>query len=335
MKVIMRSNIHLISPDTYAVNTAVDFRSLDGATVTISGATGLLGTHLLSSLMIARETLNLKLSVTGLCHSQPADYTMAIAERGRFVLSENPPRKADVIIHAAGYAQPSVFLANPAETIKLNTELTNDLLKRLHQDGRFLFVSSSEVYSGLIGFVDESQIGRTNPYHPRSCYIEGKRCGEAICNAYYQTGVKARSARLSLAYGPGTRQGDKRAMSQFIEQALTIGEIQMNYAGRERRSFCYIRDAVETLWQICLHGTGQVYNVGSPVTASMYEVVQMIAKITNSTVINHAGEELLGSPDGFEMNLHLAEQEFDKRYYVNLEQGLRKTIQWQESFHAV
>jgi UDP-glucuronate decarboxylase len=148
-------------------------------------------------------------------------------------------------------------------------------------------------------------------------------------------GVKARSARLSLAYGPGTRNGDKRAMSLFIEQALTTGQIHMNYAGRERRSFCYISDAVETLWQICLHGKEQVYNVGSPVTASMYEVVQMIAKITNSVVVNHEGEELLGSPEGFEMNTHLTEQEFDKHYYVDLEQGLRKTIQWQESFHAV
>jgi UDP-glucuronate decarboxylase len=332
----MRSNAHLISPDAYAVNIAVDFRSLDGATIVISGATGLLGTHLLASLMVAKEALNLKLNVTGLCHSQPADHTVAIAKRGEFILQRDLPlHESDVIIHAAGYAQPSVFLANPAETIKLNTELTHDLLKGLEKDGRFLFVSSSEVYSGLIGFVDESQIGRTNPYHPRSSYIEGKRCGEAICSAYYQTGVKARSARLSLAYGPGTRNGDKRAMSQFIEQALTTGVIRMNYSGRERRTFCYIRDAVEILWQICLNGTGQVYNVGSPVTASMYEVVQMIAKITNSKFSSVDTEELPGSPEGFEMNIHLAEQEFYKHYYVGLEQGLRKTIEWQESFHAI
>lgn len=331
----MKSNAHLISPDAYAINNAVNFDSLDGATAIISGATGLLGTHLLTSLMIAKETLNLKLNVVGLCHSNPSDHTVEIANRGGFILSDHPSDRADVIIHAAGYAQPSVFLANPAETIRLNTELTRNLLHRLSKDGRFLFVSSSEVYSGLVGFVDESQIGRTNPYHPRSGYIEGKRCGEAICNTYYQSGIKARSARLSLAYGPGTRQGDKRAMSQFIEQALTTGIIKMNYSGRERRTFCYIRDAVETLWQICLHGTAQVYNVGSPVTASMYEIVQMIAKITNSQVSSVDTEELPGSPEGFEMNIHLAEQEFDKIYYVGLEQGLKNTIKWQESFHAV
>jgi UDP-glucuronate decarboxylase len=333
----MKSNAHLIMPDAYTVNSGVDFSSLDGARIVITGATGLLGTHFLASLCLAKEILNLKVEVSGICHSKPSDYTVAIADRGGFSLENNMPcYQSDVIIHAAGYAQPSVFLANPAETIRLNTELTRNLLNTLRRDGRFLFVSSSEVYSGLIGFVDESQIGRTNPYHPRSCYIEGKRCGEAICNAYYQTGVKARSARLSLAYGPGTRNGDKRAMSQFIEQALTTGVIRMNYSGRERRTFCYIRDAVETLWQICLNGTQQVYNVGSPVTASMYDVVQIIAKLTNSKLINYKEtEELPGSPDGFEMNLHLAEQEFDKHYYVNLEQGLRKTIQWQESFHAV
>jgi UDP-glucuronate decarboxylase len=332
---MVRSNAHLISPDAYAINNAVDFSSLDGATVVISGATGLLGTHLLASLLIAKETLNLKLNVTGLCHSNPADHTVAIANRGGFVLSKYPPYPADVVIHAAGYAQPSVFLSNPAETIRLNTELTNSLLEGLVRNGRFLFVSSSEVYSGLTGIVNESQIGLTNPYHPRSCYIEGKRCGEAICSAYYKKGIKAKSARLSLAYGPGTRNGDKRAMSQFIEQALTTGTIRMNYSGRERRTFCYIRDAVETLWQICLNGSQQVYNVGSPVTASMYDVVSMIAKITNSMLISYDTEELPGSPEGVEMDISLAEREFDKHSYINLELGLKKTIQWQESFHAV
>jgi nucleoside-diphosphate-sugar epimerase len=329
----MRSNANLISPDAYAINSCVDFRSLDGANIAISGATGLLGTHLLASLMIAKETLNLKLNVTGLCHSTPSDYTSAIAERGRFALRNNPPYPLDVIIHAAGYAQPSVFLANPAETIRLNTELTQDLFKSLVRNGRFLFVSSSEVYSGLTGVVNESQIGTTNPYHPRSCYIEGKRCGEAICNAFYKSGVRAKSARLSLAYGPGTRQGDKRAMSQFIEQALTTGVIQMNYSGLERRTFCYIRDAVETLWQICLHGKQQVYNVGSPVTATMYDVVRLIAKQTNSIVRGYATEELPGSPEGAQMSIDLAEKEFVKDYYVGLEEGVRRTIKWQESFH--
>lgn len=333
----MKNNAHLIMPDAYAVNNSVDFSSLDGAKVLITGATGLLGTHFLASLCLAKEILNLNLKVVGLCHSHPSDHTVMIANRGGFVLQNTlPDYKPDVIIHAAGYAQPSVFLANPAETIMLNTFLTKNLLYGLEKGGRFLFISSSEVYSGLTGLVNESQIGLTNPYHPRSCYIEGKRCGEAICNAYYQTGVQARSARLSLTYGPGTRMDDKRAMSGFIEQAITTGIIKMNYSGRERRTFCYIKDAIETLWQICLHGTQQVYNVGSRVTASMYDVVNLIAKITDSTPINYREtEELLGSPEGVTMNINLAEREFDKGHYVDLERGLRNTIKWQESFHAI
>lgn len=326
----------LTNCDAFDVAHSVDFSSLDGARVTISGVTGLLGTHFLASLCLAKEIYNLNLDVVGVCHSKPADYTTALAERGSFKLQSYAPRKSDLIIHAAGYAQPSVFLANPAETIKLNTELTHDLLQSLEKSGRFLFISSSEVYSGLTGVVDESQIGLTNPYHPRSCYIEGKRCGEAICNAYYQAGVKAKSARLSLAYGPGTRRDDKRAMSQFINQALSTGIISMNYLGREQRTFCYIRDAIETLWQICLHGKEQVYNVGSPMTASMFDVVRLIAKITGAKVlIHHEAEELVGSPEGTVMDISLAEKEFSKGSYISLEQGLIRTIKWHEALYAV
>ena len=72
--------------------------------------------------------------------------------------------------------------------------------------------------------MSESDIGTTTPLHPRASYIEGKRGGETICNAYRSQGVRAVSARLALAYGPGTRKGDKRAMNSFIEKALMPGQ---------------------------------------------------------------------------------------------------------------
>ena len=45
--------------------------------------------------------------------------------------------------------------------------------------GKFLFMSTSELYSGNDNFnIDESQIGTTTPSHSRACYIESKRCGD-------------------------------------------------------------------------------------------------------------------------------------------------------------
>ena len=56
--------------------------------------------------------------------------------------------QAELILHAAGYGQPGRFLENPAKTIRLNTEATLDLLEKVTSGGRFLFVSTSELYMG-------------------------------------------------------------------------------------------------------------------------------------------------------------------------------------------
>ena len=89
--------------------------------------------------------------------------------------------KFDVVIHSAGYGQPDKFMANPMLTLSLNTLVTEQLLRLVNQNGKFLFVSSSEIYSGLSNPpFKESQSGTTNTNHPRAPYIEAKRTGEAM-----------------------------------------------------------------------------------------------------------------------------------------------------------
>ena len=108
------------------------------------------------------------------------------------------------------------FMQNPVKTLQLNTSTTLLLFEKLLPGGKFLFISTSELYSGLSHPpFTEQQIGTTNTTHPRACYIEGKRCGEAIVNAFREQGVNAKSARLALAYGPGT-EAKRYACIEFV-----------------------------------------------------------------------------------------------------------------------
>ena len=94
-------------------------------------------------------------------------------------------KRHDVIIFAGGYGQPSKFLQNPIETINLNTKILIKFISKLKKGGKFLFISSSEIYNGNNKKkLTEKDIGSTNTDDPRGCYIEAKRCGEAIINAY-------------------------------------------------------------------------------------------------------------------------------------------------------
>ena len=95
------------------------------------------------------------------------------------------------------------------------------LIKLLKPKGKFLFISSSEIYSGIKDkIISENFSGVTTPEHIRACYIESKRCGETIVNEFRKERIKAVSARLCLAYGPGFKINDERVLSQFIKRAF-------------------------------------------------------------------------------------------------------------------
>ena len=239
---------------------------------------------------------------------------------------------APYIIHAAGYAAPSLFTKNPVDTIQVNTDLTNSLLKHLAPGGSFLFCSSSEIYKGLTHAATEDEIGTTTPYHPRACYIEGKRCGETIVNAYRAAGIYAMSARIGLTYGPGTRKHDARVMNQFIEQALTKKRIDLADNGIAEVTYGYAADMAKMLWNILLKGTQPVYNVGGADSTHIAALAMGIVKRTDATEII-----IPQSPVGVSqtrMDLTRYYEEFGRPEYTSWDDGLAATIDYQRSLYG-
>ena len=307
----------------------------------VTGASGLLGTQFLAGLLHVREVLGCSLSVDAVVrhggipqwirpdHGNDVRFHQGDLTDPEFV---NRLPAADIVIHAATYGQPARFTAEPGITLKLNTVATCALLDRVRPGGKFLFLSSSEVYSGLKDPpFSEEQIGTTNTDHPRACYIEGKRCGEAICNSYRQNGVDAKAARLALAYGPGTRAGDARVLNSFIEQALRKKEIRLLDAGRAYRTYCYISDAMFMLWRILLEGRGSLYNVGGGWRTSIADMADCLAKLLRVPLFvpGQESEALQGSPDDVYVSVQRFEREFGTVNFLSPDEGLRRTVEWQ------
>lgn len=334
---------NIILQDAQRICDRVNINILRDTTILVTGASGLIGTYILACLCRFREQgVRVHVYAQHLSEFPPhvaelmlqggfKDIRASLADFGEY---GRLPR-ADVILHAAGYAQPARFMADPVATIQINTSATIALLNRLKRNGRFLFVSSSEVYSGLKeASLVETDIGLTTPSHPRSAYIEGKRCGEAICNAFRTQAVNAKIARVALAYGPGTRKHDKRALNSFIEEALCQGKIELLDDGAAVRTYCYIADTIELLWQVLLYGKEPIYNIGGRSTITIAELARMIGDITGVTVTSPATQfALAGSPEEVRLDLTRVETEFGKTEYVGLEEGLRATIKWQRQLY--
>jgi nucleoside-diphosphate-sugar epimerase len=240
--------------------------------------------------------------------------------------------ESDIIIHCAGYAQPSLFLANPLESISLNTSVLIQLFSKLKKNGVMANLSSSEVYNGNQNFPqDEHQIGTTTPDHPRAAYIESKRCGEAIINAFrHMNQEKSVSLRLSLAYGPGTKRGDKRVLSQFIEKALSEKKIVLRDQGSAIRTYLYIDDAIEQIIGAILWGDESVYNIAGTQQVSILGLAQAIADLTDSTIIlpEEMESNSLAAPDTVWCDSQKINRLIGKSEFIPIVDGLKNTITW-------
>jgi nucleoside-diphosphate-sugar epimerase len=334
----------LILDDVATINHKVDLSSIDNKTVLITGATGLIGTYLTALLKTCRDSgeADFKLALTA--YSEPDSYYYDFLDTTKDVFIKgdltdggfvrNFP-SADTIIHAAGYGQPGKFMNDPLKTLKLNTLATFNLFEKLNKEGNFLFISSSEVYNGSIKIpYKEEDIGSTNTDNFRSCYIEGKRCGEAICFAYRQKGVSAKIARLSLAYGPGTKKTDQRVLNNFIAKGLD-GKIDLMDLGQAHRTYCYVTDAIEILLNIIINGKDFIYNVGGQSKTTIGDLAKKIGAIMGVPVVfPEKANTLAGAPEDVSLDLTKIKEHFKKEGFIGLDEGLVKTVAWQKILYG-
>ena len=336
----------IIRDDVQNILRKVDISGISGQTVLLTGASGIIGTYFLA--LFNEASINgdgpsriFAVTKSGSFPSRLDADEVTIetikGDLGSKSFCESLP-SADVVIHAAGYGQPGKFLADPLLTIELNTSVTSSLVRKVKKNGRFLFFSSSEVYSGLSSPpFSELQIGTTNTNHPRASYIEGKRCGEAIVNSARESlGLNATSIRLALAYGPGTKDNDSRALNSFIDQAINLGEIRLQDSGSAWRTYCYISDAIEMSAQILFRGEKDIYNVGGESRTSIFDLAQLIADLSGAKLVapRSDGVSESGAPDDVWMNIERTKTLAAKNDFVSLSDGLDKTIKWRKSVNS-
>ena len=206
---------------------------------------------------------------------------------------------ADYIIHAASNTHPLQYAGDPVGTITANVLGTKNLLEygASHGARRFCFCSSVEVYGENRGDVekfDESYLGYIDCNTLRAGYPEGKRLGEALCNAYRQAySLPFTIARLSRVYGPTMLAGDSKAIAQFIKKAAGGENIVLKSEGNQKFSYTFVTDAAAgVLYTLLLGQDGEAYNVadeGSDIT--LRELAGYLAESAGTKVVFELPEE--------------------------------------------
>lgn len=339
----MNNPAEFIFQDIFSNPNAIDLGNFKYKKVLITGASGVVGTYLVATLarLIEENVIDVFLDVV--VRSKLEDFYKEITRHSNIrIISADlcdwdswvNLETYDLIIHAASYGQPQKFMSEKIKTLQLNTSVMFSLFGKLRPAGCLIFFSTSEVYSGLTSPpFREDQIGNTNTDHSRACYIEAKRCGEAICNAFHEQGFKTHSLRLSLAYGPGARTDDKRVLNNFIKKAFA-GKIDLMDAGEAKRTYCYIADVNWIVWRIIQQGSYRVYNIGGESRTTIGQLAKQIGDLLQVPVhFPVKPNQVAGAPDDVQLDMSRFQDEQGKLRFTSLEDGLRKTIAWQRIYN--
>lgn len=251
-----------------------------GATVVVTGAGGFLAAYLVEVLAALHE-LGRGPRIIGLVrnHEKARARFSDILHQGCLELvvhdvstpfPDSLPQ-ADFVIHAASNASPKFFGADPVGTIMANTFGTAHALEyaRRSKSSGMLYFSSGEVYgipSNPDQAVGEGDYGFLDPLSVRSCYAEGKRCGETMCVSWAcQHQVAVKIVRPFHTYGPGMALDDGRVFADFVADVVAGRDIVLKSDGADKRPFCYLADATAGFFYVLLKGeSAMAYNVGNP-----------------------------------------------------------------------
>ncbi len=243
--------------------------------------------------------------------------------------------EVDEIYNLACPASPVYYSFDPVQTTKTSVMGAINMLglaKRLKI--KVLQASTSEVYGDPeVHPQTESYRGNVNPIGPRACYDEGKRCAETLFFDYYrQLKIKIKVIRIFNTYGPKMQPDDGRVISNFIVQALKNKDITIYGDGTQTRSFCYIDDLVEGIIKMMNSGDDFVgpINLGNPNEFTILELAKKIIKLTNSKskiIYNSLPED---DPKQRQPNIELAQKELKWEPKIQLNEGLKKTINYFE-----
>ena len=334
-----KNKFKFIIEDSSKIYNQNKFKFLKKKNILITGATGLLGQYFIGFFLNALDSKYKPNKITLIHKSSLPSYLNFLNQNNFFKILKlnlssgklSKLKNYDYIIHAATYAQPSEFIKNAHETINLNTYVTYKLIRLLKPKGKFLFISSSEIYSGINKkIINENISGITNLDHIRACYIEAKRCGEVIVNEFRKKKVNAVSARLCLAYGPGFKSNDGRVLSQFIKKTVTKKEIKLVKGHNNIRSYIYITDVLKMLLNILFKGKQNIYNVGGNSKVTILSLAKKITKLTSAELALKKNTKIIddGAPDFAKIDIKRYKKEFGKMKFVKLHEGLKKTISW-------
>ncbi len=242
--------------------------------------------------------------------------------------------ECDHVVHMAAesHVDRSILDSRPfVESNVLGTQTLLDAVRKCKTfRGRFVHVSTDEVYGSLPLENPEVRFTEDSPLAPNSPYSASKTSSDLFVRAYHHTfGMNVCVTRCSNNFGP--YQFPEKVIPLFVTNLIEGRKVPLYGDGKNVRDWVHVDDHCEAVLTVLEKGrSGEVYNIGGNNERSNLE-------------LTHAILELMGK--GHDMIQPVADRlGHDRRYAIDPRKmerelgwrptrsawpkALRSTVQW-------
>ena len=245
--------------------------------------------------------------------------------------------KINVIFHTGAVTQVLLALKDPEYTYNNNINGTLnflEIIRKINKKIIFIYSSSDKAYgeAGKKSYKEETCLNSIFPYDV------SKSCSDLICQSYAKTyNLKIGILRCGNLYGPGDFNTG-RLINGFIISKIKNKQFIIRSNGKLVRDYLYVGDAVNAYFltmKVLINKKEnlRVYNVGSKYNLNVIDMTNKVSKIVdnkkaNLKILNTSKNEISFQ----KLNFKKIKKELNWSQKVDLNIGLKKTIEWYKSY---
>ncbi|HEX4841430.1 MAG TPA: NAD-dependent epimerase/dehydratase family protein, partial [bacterium] len=231
-------------------------------------------------------------------------------------------------LHANMKAQHEMFTAN----VLVNT----NMLEASYREGveRYLLTSSSAVYDGDAGVLDDGQPWRSDPHPSEFGFGWAKRVAEIQARTYADAcGMRIAIVRPSNPYGPRDNFDPEQShVIPALIRRVQAGERPLSVwgTGKAIRSFIYVGDVADAMLLALEHdAVCDPVNIASGEQTSIADLARLILALcgVDPSMIEFDATKPEGHPGKFP-KITKARDRISFVAQTSLRDGLEKTIRW-------
>ena len=300
----------------------------------VTGGAGFIGSHLAEELVRRGETVRVADNLaTGkrqnLAHIRGIEFIegdLADLDVARRVVAG-----VDFVLHQAAIPSVPRSVQDPLTSHRANVEATLNVLLAARDAGvkRVVYAGSSSAYG------DTPTLPKTEamPTGPLSPYALQKLVGEQYCQLFTRLyGLETVTIRYFNVFGPRQDPSSPYSgvISLFISALCEHRQPTIYGDGEQTRDFTYVANVVDGVLRACdaPQASGQVINVATGGRISLNQLLATLSELVGSTVAPAFASPRAGDVRDSQADIRKAEQLLGYRPLVDLQEGLKKTLEW-------